>query len=625
VGGSRSVYAERRVAHTSKCAAHTAEALDQHLQQVYDRHKQFDLEELWTLLLDEGGGPYDLEALCDWAFPNGSAAAQDAVFWALYEDRLYFKRDKVQRYTPNSSVSVDERKLKLASELAAAAEMSAMVHWLRSPDVPADASAQKAIELLKELVLYENEAANVNRARELIRTAWPKNASSDVRLAWDFLVRQGTWDEHENLAVLRSKMPTEFSADVLADAEKLSVAEWETGDRADYRHWKTIAVDDERTTEVDDALAIQVADNGERTVGVFIADASQWIPSGCSVDKTAYERVTTVYLPRGKVPMLPPCLGQDRASLAVGEDRLVLAFLFTLSEDGTVIDFRIEEAVIRLSARLTYETVEAIMSGQDHEHDTDVRELSRLADIFRIYRKEQGALILDRFETTVNVDEGSNVAVQQYWTGGVSHRLVSEWMIVTCAHAAKWCREHQVPALYRGQDAPDGRMRIPEDRPLLPYELQQALRMIRGAFMTCEPTAHFGLGLACYSQVSSPLRRYPDLLMHRQIRHVLRRGQPLFTESDFQKMIESMDTTARSAGRVERASRRYWLLKSMESRRGESMEVEVLRPVGRRVLVHVLENGLRTLWSASKQVKAGDRCHPAVEVVDPRWDKLVFN
>ena len=624
-GGIRTVYADRRVAHESGFEVHSTEGLNQYMERVHERVGQIDLSELWSIMLEVGNAPYTLDTLADWLFPNGSFAAKDAVFWRLSEDRLYFKRGKDQRFTPNSAVAVQERQNRLQAELAAADEMRGMVQWLHCPEMPADSVGEKAIALLKEIVLFENDSTHIVKARQLIRTTWPKNIATDVQLAWDFLRQNGIWQEHENLAVLRSGMSTKFSKDALSESNERRTQALDTDKRVDYRTWTAIAVDDEHTTEVDDALAIRIAENGERTVAVFIADASHWVPEGNPMDCAAQERATTVYLPEGKVPMLPPGIGQDLASLVVGQERLALASVFTITAEGQLIDFRIEEAVMQLSARLTYETVDSIMDGADHEHADAVRELSRLADVFRASRLQNGALILDRFETTVNVDEEHYVTIGQYWTGGVSHRLVSEWMIITCSNVALWFQERRIPALYRGQDAPEGKIRIPESRALRPHELQKALRLIRGAFMTCEPVPHFGLGLPCYAQVTSPLRRYPDLLMHRQIRHVLRRGQPLFSIADLQKKQEMVEHRARAAVRVERASRRYWLLHELQQRHDEPLEVEVVRKIGRRFLVHVLCNGLKTLWSGTKDVNIGDRRTLRIDVVNPRQDKLVFS
>jgi exoribonuclease-2 len=620
---ARQTFAERRLARLSDRVVADAPCLDEYIAEISGLRDSICLEDVWSLLQEEEASSFSLTTLTEWAFPHAGVSAQDALFWALHQDRLYFKRGKDGRYTKHSAVSIDERKRQQAKELAEIEEMAAMAAWLRTPTNPPTEAGEKVIAALKDLVLYDQEGTLSAKARALIRERWPRNSVADIKIAWQTLVQEGVWSPNENLEVVRAALPTTFSDEVQREATLLSQASPKRAGRTDYCHLRTIAIDDERTTEVDDALAVEVSETGERTVYVFIADAAAWVPHGSGVDAAAKRRIATVYLPEGKLPMLPSVLGQGCATLCEGAERLALAFIMTLSEQGTIIGFRIEEAIIQLTARLTYEQVEDIIGGQDHALADDVRALNQMATGFYKTRLNDGALVLDRQEVIVHVKPDGEITVETYWTGKESHRLVSEWMVATCAQTAAWCRQQSIPAIYRGQDAPTGKITIPADRPLSLTELNEALRMMRGAFLTAEPRSHAGLGLPCYTQVTSPLRRYIDLVMQHQIHHVLQTGQPLFSQGTLNEICCLLEQTVRSIARTERATRRYWLLKSLESRCGERVEVEIVREIGRRFLVQFLENGLRTIWSPTSRAVVGARVQVSLEAVDARWDRLV--
>jgi exoribonuclease-2 len=620
---ARQTFAERRLARLSDRVVTDASRLDEYMTEVSGLRDSVCLEDVWSLLQEEDETSFSLATLAEWAFPHAGTSAQDALFWALHRDSLYFKRSKDGSYTKHSAVSIEERKRKQAKELAEIEEMSAMSAWLRTPTNPPTEFGQKAIDALKDLVLYDQEGTLSAKARALIRERWPRNSVADIKIAWQTLVQQGVWSPNENLEVLRAGLPTTFSDEVHQEATRLSQGSPRRDGRVDFRHLRTIAIDDERTTEVDDALAVEVSETGERTVYVFIADVAAWVPHDSLVNEAAKRRIATVYLPEGKLPMLPSVLGQGCATLSEGSDRLALAFIMTLSEQGTIIGFRVEEAVIQLTARLTYEQVEDIIGGRDHALADDVRALNQMATEFHKVRLGEGALVLDRQEVLIHVEPDGEITVETYWTGKESHRLVSEWMVATCAQTAAWCRQLSIPAIYRGQHAPTGKITIPGDRRLSLTELHEALRMMRGAFLTAEPTPHAGLGLPCYTQVTSPLRRYLDLVMQRQLHHVVQTGQPLFSQGTLNELCCFLEGSVRTIARTERASRRYWLLKSLESRCGESVEVEIVREVGRRFLVQLIENDLRTIWSPTRHAVVGGRVHVTLEAVDARWDRLV--
>ena len=619
----RQTYGERRIARVSAKEAASAELLTAYAAEVRTLQAQLDLEALWSLLGSEPAADHTASALAALALPAAGAASEDAMAWALAKDDLWFKADKDGTYAPHRAEVVAERRQKRAAEAAAEAALRDATSWLEHPTPDRPPAAARAVEALKRLVLDEDAAEDARFARALIRRRFPSDSESDAWIAFRTLVALGEWSPDENLPLLRARLPRDFPAEVLAAADGLAASPPSLARYTDRRALVTVAIDDAVTTEVDDALAIVDDGGGRKTVYVFITDASAWIPAGHPVDVEAQRRGATLYVPEGKVAMLPDVVGQGVASLVAGEDRPALGFVLELDAAGVVDGFHIEEAVIHIDARLTYEDVEAVLDGRPHAAADSLKALLSAADTLRKARREQKALILDRRDVSLHVEDGQ-IVVDTYRTDDRSRRLVSEWMVAACAHTALWCRDRAVPAVYRGQEPPETMPNLPPDRALGPAELNQILRTLKRADLRPVPTPHAGLGVPCYTQITSPLRRYQDLLMHRQLRGVLRTGVPPITQSEMMRVFAEVEVAQAAHHHIERESRRYWLVRSLERRRGERFDVEVLREAGRRWVLEILENGLQALWTADRPVKPGDRLTLPLRQADARRDRLIL-
>ena len=621
-GGERRVVGDRRVARTSAQSAPTAAALDAYASEVATIRGALELPALWELLSENGEHCVPLGDLAALALGVHSHAGEDALAWALFEDSIYFRAGAAGEIEVQPAERVEARLEALASERRAREEHEAMVAWLLDLDGPRPPGHERMTAALEALILDDDESKPCRLARRAIRTAYPADSEADPSIAFRVLCRVGVFGEHENLALRRARLARSFPGDVEVAAQAATVEPSTIRrDRTGRRAW---AIDDPGTTEVDDALAVEPQEDGGWCVHVFVADAAAWIRAGDPLDVEARRRVATVYVPDGKLPMLPESLGQGAASLLPGEDRPAIDFVVTLSPEGRVVGFEIEEASIRVAGQLTYAAVDAVLGGAPHPAADDLHHLHRAASSLRAARRESGALILDRHEAAVVAEPAGAVQVVPYHTGDPSRWLVSEWMIAVCGLTARWCSERGVPALYRTQAAPDPRPVVPADRFLTPAELQRVLRGMRRAELKLTPEPHAGLGLDCYTQVTSPLRRYADLLMHRQIRAVLRMGQAAFGPGEFGSLLPHLEQAQALHGQVERESRRYWLLQWLTEKKGTVVEVEVLREVGQRWLVQLVGLPVQTAWGTSRPVKAGDRLNLKIREVSPRKGRLVL-
>jgi exoribonuclease-2 len=616
--GTRQTYHEKRVARVSEKSVPSVAALEAYRDQVDELISSLPLDSLWGHALDSGGTeqiftPEDIAAL---VLPNAQSASDDAAAQALFEDKTYFKRHKQGGYR---ALSPDTVRLNLRERERLEREQrryETMVSWLRSPYEPMPDEAVDALSLLEHLVLYEDASDYGKRARQLLRDVYPKSSETDVALAFKALVTHGIFRDDENLVLRRAGLPDEFPLEVVEQADEFSKLTVSSEQREDHRELLTVAIDDQYTTEIDDALAIETRADGTWLVHVYIADAAAFIPPGSVVDQDASVRASTLYVPEGKVPMLPECLCENAASLKTGVDRPALDFALTVDEDGNILSFDIAKVFIHVDAHLSYDHCDRLLAKTDeHPAANDVRLLLTLADAIRERRRRGGSITLDRSDTTVVLDEKRD---------DPARRMIAEWMIAACSGAARWCYDHDMPTLYRTQRAPDEAPRIPQDRPMRGFELQRVLRTLRKAELSTEPRPHAGLGVEFYTQISSPLRRYADLLMHRQIHAVLRTGRPYYSINDLRQRFDSIEHVTGLQRTVERQSRRFWILRRLEHEVGTNVRVEVIRQLGRRFVVELVDWGVQCAWTPRRTPALGDCLDVTLSQVNARRDRLII-
>jgi ribonuclease R len=358
----------------------------------------------------------------------------------------------------------------------------------------------------------------------------------------------------------------EFPPPVLAEAEKLprTIPHEELRRRTDFRDIVTFTMDGLHAKDFDDALSIERLPNGNWLLGVHIADVSWYVREGTLLDAEAYDRATSIYPVDRVVPMLPERLSNDLCSLRPNEDRLTMSCLMEIDARGRVGRYWIHEGVIRSRHRLVYEHVQEFMDGEApparaHELAPIRRELEMLYELRRILtamRHRRGALDLDIPETEIVFAPDGTVADVVRRERLEAHRVVEEAMILANEVIASHLFNLRVPSVYRVHEEPDLEklrqlmpvlaqlgLKFPAKGELTPQVLQEAIakserleaghiarRLILRAMMRAhyseENVGHYGLASTCYTHFTSPIRRYPDLLVHRILRETLEAGAP---------------------------------------------------------------------------------------------------
>jgi ribonuclease R len=420
-------------------------------------------------------------------------------------------------------------------------------------------------------------------------------------------------DPGVDLKVVMAKyeLPDAFPPEVEAEADTVAkdVGPEETRGRTDFRSWTTVTIDPETARDHDDAVAIERLPNGHWRLAVHIADVSHYVRPGTLLDQEAYLRGTSVYFPDRVVPMLPHALSSHICSLVEGQDRLTQTAVLELDAKGHVRKAEFHDGVIRSAARLTYQQVQAIVDGGAETRRRFaplvgmLQDMDELAKLMRKRRYERGSLDFDLPEPKLILGPSGEM------TGIVaaerldSMRLVEEFMLAANEAVAARLSKAKMPALFRIHEQPDPERveefaelvasfgyRVPANlEAIRPQDFQLVLRQVQGkpeeklisylllrtmklARYHEENLGHFGLATEMYAHFTSPIRRYPDLVVHRALRALRQGRMEAFTTglpADLSEMGEHLSDMERRATEAERELVEWKKVRFMSDKLGE--------------------------------------------------------
>ncbi|HLS67651.1 MAG TPA: ribonuclease R [Pseudogracilibacillus sp.] len=384
----------------------------------------------------------------------------------------------------------------------------------------------------------------------------------------------------------------DFPEEVLEEAGKApdTVTEDEIANRRDLRNETIVTIDGADAKDLDDAIRVEQLDNGNYLLGVYIADVTYYIKEGSAMDKEAEERGTSVYLVDRVIPMIPHRLSNGICSLNEGEDRLVLGCEMEIDADGNVVAHEIFEGVIRSTKRMTYKAVNQMLVDQDEDVRAEYKALvpmfelmETVAATLRRKRMKRGAIDFDFKEAQVLVDgdgKATDVIIRER---SVAERLIEEFMLCTNETIAEHFHWLEVPFIHRIHETPDeGKLETFFEflaglgivvkgtaNEIHPLELQKVLDRVRGekeemvisklmlrsmkqAKYDPVSVGHFGLSTDFYTHFTAPIRRYPDLTVHRLIRTYLIHGD--LSNDTLRKWKEALPDIAQHSSQMERAA-----------------------------------------------------------------------
>lgn len=358
--------------------------------------------------------------------------------------------------------------------------------------------------------------------------------------------------------IISEGIKQEFDIETLREADKIpqSVSAEMTKDREDLRDMLIFTIDGDDARDFDDAVSLTITENGNYCLGVHIADVSEYVREGSSLDSEAYERGTSVYLADRVIPMLPEKLSNGICSLNPNADRLTLSVFMEITGDGTVMGHRLCKSVIRSKERMTYNNVNSILEGEDETLCArykymlpTLKSMETLAETLRSKRAVRGSINFDFPESRVIADENGIPVEIVREIRGVSNKMIEEFMLAANETIAEYAFWSEIPFVYRNHAAPSAdkiaefnefirrfglsiKGKIDRDNPIHPKALQRILdevkdtpqerivsstmlRSLMKAEYSGENLGHFGLAAKYYCHFTSPIRRYPDLAIHR--------------------------------------------------------------------------------------------------------------
>jgi exoribonuclease-2 len=584
------------------------------------------LEVAWEILAEDGE-TVNPKGLAELLFSEQTPLLCYAAHILLSQDKIYFKH-KGDIYEPRPASVVEEIRHQLEVEQQREREKEEFLTHLQ------EALADKAVkwsqsdrDRLETLEKYIIQPEGSHRGAQEILALVGRNQTPEAAL--ELLVDLKWWSKHENLFLRRSSYPLNFPKKVVDLAHScLTSSEGGCDDnRLDLTHLKVYTIDDESTEEIDDGLSVEYLGEGlPPRLWIHIADPSRLVAPGDELDLEARRRSTSLYLPTGMISMFPSELATGPMSLVQGQVCSALSFSVVLDETGAVGEYSIHATRIKPTYRLTYVDVDEMLEfGVTAE--PEIAELAAWARQRQKWRRSQGSIEIQMPEAMIKVKDDEEIVIELL-DNSISRKLVAEMMILAGEVAGKYCRDRNIPVPFRSQPQPE----LPSEEELIllpagPVRACALRRCMPRSELGITPARHASLGLDAYTQVTSPIRRYTDLLAHFQLKAHLRGESLPFTAEELQQILYSVANSAYEATLVERQTNRYWGLEYLRRNANEVWQVLVLRWLREDEnlgLILLEDLGLELPHRFERSVTLGDRLEVQVARSDPHRDEIRF-
>lgn len=440
-------------------------------------------------------------------------------------------------------------------------------------------------------------------------TEWPESQKNPVGTVIQVLGRPGDNDTEMNAIMAEYELPVAFPAKVLKAAERIAMElpADEVARRRDFRNTVTFTIDPKDAKDFDDALSVRALENGLYEVGVHIADVSYYVAPDSVLDKEAYARATSVYLVDRTVPMLPEKLSNGVCSLRPQEEKLCFSAVFKMDAHAQVLEQWFGKTVICSDRRFTYEEAQAIIEGAEGDYKQEILILNDLAQKLRAERFKSGAIDFDRIEVKFELDERGKPLGVYFKQSKEANKLIEEFMLLANKKVAERVGKAKAGQkaktfVYRIHDKPaedkldefnkfvakfgyslkfgsrkaltssmNKLMKEVKDRPEQNMIETLAIRTMAKAVYSTVNIGHYGLAFDYYTHFTSPIRRYPDVMVHRLLQRYLDGGRSVNQEKyeDYCKHSSDMEQLAANA---ERASIKYKQVEFMADKIGQEFE-----------------------------------------------------
>lgn len=446
-----------------------------------------------------------------------------------------------------------------------------------------------------------------NGQKVLVRlTDWPEGAKNPLGTIVNILGNQGENDTEMNAILAQYGFPLSFPDEVEKEANAIpeTVTQDEIANRRDFRTTTTFTIDPIDAKDFDDAISFKKLENGNYEIGVHIADVSHYVKPNSALDKEAYERATSVYLVDRVIPMLPERLSNGVCSLRPHEDKLCFAAVFELDDKANILDQWFGKTIIHSDRRFTYEEAQEVIESKEGDFKDEILKLNELAYTLREQKFKNGAISFESTEVKFKLDETGKPIGVYVKERKDAHKLIEDFMLLANKKVAEFIAKkgkgkQKYTFVYRSHDSPNlealtsfsgfasrfgYKINTKSDKEIaksLNFMMedvegkkeqniltQLAIRSMAKAVYTTKKTSHYGLAFDYYTHFTSPIRRYPDVMVHRLLELYLDGGKSANVEQYETASVHSSAMEKRAA-EAERASVKYKQAEYLEDNVGE--------------------------------------------------------
>jgi exoribonuclease-2 len=574
------------------------------------RQSEVDVELLWQTL---GGTQRELEPseLAELFFAENSPEAASAVFRALAEDNLFFKRKGSQflaKSVEQVSTELTRRQRQREREEFRERTSGIITQLLRARNASSTPDAEPILDRVQNWLRYRTGDEVGSLLEEIAGIAKAREA------AYEILVRAGRVDPSVDRFLVMAGIETHFPSQFIEAAEQLRPYAHDVG-RLDCQNAFTFTIDDEDTREVDDALSVS-RESGEIVVGIHIADVSVFVQKADLLDVEAARRSSTIYLPSTTVRMFPERLSTDLVSLNAGTVRPAYTVEVRFDDQGNRLGYRIALTSLTVQKRLSYDEADTEFEAGNES----LRTLHQIARQLQDVRAARGAITFRRPELKIGVT-GDEIDVKKINPNSPSRFVVSEMMILANGLSADFASVNGLPVIYRTQE-PREAVAL-EDAPAVEALAFERLRKtFKRSRLSLTPALHSGLGLSAYTQASSPIRRYADLVTQRQFTAMLSGAAVPYGREELLQILVTAEAAEQEIRAIEDRSTNYWLLEYLAKyKRDEPLAAVVLDAKGS---IELEDFYLRGKVTSANKVKPGDVVSVRIESIEPAKGDIRF-